>query len=216
MPQAEQARVDSSSSSSRLQTRFAHLRLGPDDLSDTPEEGIDDGAEHPPRRGVLRVGPEEGDQTRGGDHSRDGRLGGSHRANYGAPLSEDDGYNSTFFVRPHFNEGEEEEGLEEGEEGGEGVRGCPRCEYHEEYKRMRLEAIKAEILSRLNLKEPPKMSNKTLPQNPTISSLIDRFSRYEMPLDEPYDYNDDSSSWRTQDTYHVKPLEVLLMASKRE
>ena len=208
----------------RIQPRFAHLQTPTEDDDDDADDA-DGGSVDAGAHGSDSLGGASTHRRRH-DHSAPGAPGGSRgsrnrNSRRGQRGQQAGGRGRGAAQQQGAGRGADAEGADD-EEGAEGTLyeddapgGCPRCqeELHEEYKRLRLEAIKAEILSRLNLKEAPKVSNKTLPQNPTVTSLIDRF---EMAGDAPYEYDGGRSAYDEDDTYHVKPLEILLMATTRE
>ncbi|XP_050388711.1 growth/differentiation factor 8 [Patella vulgata] len=92
-------------------------------------------------------------------------------------------------------------------------RNCSQCVTRQRDKRMRMELIKQQILTKLHFKTLPNMTAKVLPKIPSISSLLARFTE-DMQGDSPYrthdyeEYDDDHDFYgRVDRVYTVgKPV----------
>ena len=120
---------------------------------------------------------------------------------------EEEGY-SYSNSQPEEYEDTEEEGEEELI--AEDERNCTQCAFREEVKRLRIEAIKVQILSKLRMERPPNISNPTVPAMRRFDTIMEN---YEMQGTEPargHQYRSD------YDDYHSKSLEVFAFPTTRE
>ena len=89
-------------------------------------------------------------------------------------------------------------------------RNCSQnCHFSEEMKKLRIEMVKAQILSKLRLKAPPNITAKRLPQIPRLASLLDQFG---MQGDAPGSKQDQFEA----DDYHSRTLTVINIATDRK
>lgn len=89
--------------------------------------------------------------------------------------------------------------------GVHGDRNCSGCtgQYTEETKRLRLEGIKAQILSKLGMTQPPNITKAQLARLPSLQTLM---RTMDQPMnDQPAQPQHDSSGDDYDDDFMIKP-----------
>lgn len=95
--------------------------------------------------------------------------------------------------------------------GTENSEQCPTCEFREQSKLLRLQAIKSQILSKLRLRQAPNISREMikqlLPKAPPLQELLDR---YDVLADDSNDGLID------EDDEHVTTESIIALATERK
>ena len=86
---------------------------------------------------------------------------------------------------------------------------CPVCVMRQNRKAARLEAIKADILRKLDMTEPPNVSDFSIPKIPPLDDMVEKNYLNDMiPQQVPED--------ETEDDYHAQPISIILFRKDRE
>ena len=94
-----------------------------------------------------------------------------------------------------------------------GQSNCTQCMIREEMKRIKIEAIKSQILSKLRLKSIPNVTAWRIPSIPLIQDIMEK---YEMQRDAPYlgdSYFGGIGEPDHTDDYHAKTMKVVNFAT---
>ncbi|XP_023665716.1 growth/differentiation factor 8-like [Paramormyrops kingsleyae] len=95
--------------------------------------------------------------------------------------------------------------------GTENSEQCPTCEFREQSKLLRLQAIKSQILSKLRLRQAPNISREVikqlLPKAPPLQELLDQ---YDVLAD------DSNDGLMDEDDEHVTTESIIAMATEPE
>ncbi|XP_064455964.1 growth/differentiation factor 8-like [Ornithodoros turicata] len=86
---------------------------------------------------------------------------------------------------------------------------CTRCTPHEEARELRIEAIKAQILSKLGMKRAPNVTRAALPHVPPLHRLLDRYDVGMMQADAPAQAAFEDGAEFDEDDYHVAAENVI-------
>ena len=95
-------------------------------------------------------------------------------------------------------------------------RNCSSCWLREEVKKLRIETIKAQILSKLRLKAPPNITNKSLPRIPSLNRLMQEIDHYDMQSDQAHIRNWRATDSDSGDDFYAKTTKVMNVAEIRK
>ena len=89
---------------------------------------------------------------------------------------------------------------------------CTQCYIRDEMKKLRIEAIKSQILSKLRLKEAPNVTARKIPSIPLIQRVVEDI---EMQKDAPYMDDSYFSGGGEPDDFHAKTMKVIKLCNTR-